>query len=128
MKYALITESNIIVEVSDQKYVINGEAYEQVEITDEQADIIETSTNTLFLIDGELISFSAKLWSEEPEKVKESLRYRRNLLLAQSDWTQFNDSPLSESERSAWAVYRQELRDLTDNIDENGKVEFPIAP
>ncbi len=128
MKYALITESNIIVEVSDEIYVLNDDPHKQIEITDEQAAIIEASADTLLLIDGELISFSAKLWSEEPEKVKESLRYRRNSLLAQSDWTQFNDSPLSESERTAWAVYRQKLRDLTDNIDENGKIEFPIAP
>ena len=62
------------------------------------------------------------------ESVKASLRPERNRLLTSSDWTQLNDSPLSEDKLAAWSVYRQDLRDLTDEIDENGEVEFPVAP
>ena len=62
------------------------------------------------------------------EAVKASLRPVRNRLLAASDWTQLNDSPLSEDKLAAWSAYRQDLRDLTDEIDENGEVEFPVAP
>ena len=62
------------------------------------------------------------------EAVKASLRPERNRLLTSSDWTQLNDSPLSEDKLAAWSAYRQDLRDLTDNIDENGEVEFPVAP
>tara|TARA_R110000764_G_scaffold44933_2_gene101124 strand:- start:4676 stop:5086 length:411 start_codon:yes stop_codon:yes gene_type:complete len=62
------------------------------------------------------------------EAVKASLRPVRNRLLAASDWTQLNDSTLSEDKLAAWSAYRQELRDLTDEIDENGEVEFPVAP
>jgi hypothetical protein len=35
---------------------------------------------------------------------------------------------MTDDKRAAWAAYRQELRDLTDDIDENGEVEFPTAP
>ena len=42
----------------------------------------------------------------------EVLRSRRDMLLAESDWTQFNDSPLTESKKTEWATYRQKLRDL----------------
>ena len=62
------------------------------------------------------------------EAVKASLRPERDLLLSASDWTQLNDSPLSEDKLAAWAAYRQDLRDLTDEIDENGEVEFPEKP
>jgi hypothetical protein len=62
------------------------------------------------------------------ESVKASLRPERNRLLTSSDWTQLNDSPLSEDKLAAWSAYRQDLRDLTDEIDENGEVEFPVAP
>ena len=62
------------------------------------------------------------------ESVKASLRPERDRLLAASDWTQLNDSPLSEDKLAAWAAYRQDLRDLTDEIDGNGEVEFPEKP
>ena len=42
----------------------------------------------------------------------EVLRSRRDMLLAESDWTQFNDSPLSDSKKTEWATYREKLRDL----------------
>lgn len=40
------------------------------------------------------------------------LREDRNKLLADSDWTQFNDSPLNNEDKIAWATYRTALRDL----------------
>ncbi len=40
------------------------------------------------------------------------LRTHRDKLLSECDWTQFNDSPLSSSEKTEWATYRQKLRDL----------------
>lgn len=45
----------------------------------------------------------------------EILRGRRTTLLQQSDWTQFADSPLSDSKKAEWATYRQALRDLPQN-------------
>jgi len=48
-------------------------------------------------------------------------RIRRNELLAESDWTQLLDAQLTESEKQSWAVYRQQLRDLTDQVG------FPLS-
>ena len=45
----------------------------------------------------------------------EVLRGRRTMLLQESDWTQFADSPLSDSKKVEWATYRQALRDLPNN-------------
>ena len=63
-------------------------------------------------------------------KVAEGHRATRNKLLADSDWTQMNDSPLSNEDKTAWATYRQELRDMSDlaswpNIADD---DWPIAP
>ena len=44
------------------------------------------------------------------------VRNQRDQLLAQSDWTQMADSPLSAEQKAAWAAYRQQLRDLPTNI------------
>jgi hypothetical protein len=63
-------------------------------------------------------------------KVAESNRTARNKLLEGSDWTQMNDSPLTNELKTAWATYRQELRGLTDvdawpNLAED---DWPVAP
>jgi len=63
-------------------------------------------------------------------KVAETNRTTRDKLLADTDWTQMNDSPLTNEAKTAWATYRQELRDLTDSdawpnlADE----DWPVAP
>ena len=43
------------------------------------------------------------------------LREERNKKLAATDWTQFNDSPLSDSKKTEWSTYRQALRDITSS-------------
>jgi hypothetical protein len=60
----------------------------------------------------------------------EGHRATRNKLLADSDWTQINDSPLSNENKTAWATYRQELRGITDldawpNLADD---DWPVAP
>ena len=62
--------------------------------------------------------------------VAETNRATRNTLLSESDWTQMNDSPLSNEDKTAWATYRQELRDVTDldawpNLDD---ADWPVKP
>lgn len=54
-------------------------------------------------------------------------RAERDMLLADSDWTQMNDSPLTDEDKTAWATYRQSLRDIT--ADESWPdVTFPDSP
>lgn len=38
------------------------------------------------------------------------MRHQRDRLLAESDWTQTFDAPLTDEQRAAWADYRQQLR------------------
>ena len=54
-----------------------------------------------------------------------SLRKQRDELLAESDWTQAIDSPLSESKKVKWQTYRQALRDITIT---NWKIEGTVWP
>ena len=63
-------------------------------------------------------------------KVAEGHRTTRDKLLADTDWTQMNDSPLTNEAKTAWATYRQELRDLSDldawpNLADD---DWPVAP
>lgn len=45
------------------------------------------------------------------------IRYQRNELLTECDWTQLQDSPLSEQKKEEWQTYRQSLRDITLQSD-----------
>jgi len=60
----------------------------------------------------------------------EGHRATRNKLLADTDWTQVNDSPLANDVKTQWAVYRSELRNITDlnewpNLADE---DWPMAP
>ena len=57
-----------------------------------------------------------------------ALRHMRNGLLRESDWTQFTDSPLSESKKNEWKIYRQELRDLPAASSNPENPGWPTKP
>lgn len=62
----------------------------------------------------------------------ERLRAERDRRLAESDWTQLPDSPLSPDKRRAWAAYRQALRDLPAHLTDEqvlaGDILWPEPP
>jgi hypothetical protein len=79
--------------------------------------------NEYKIIDGEAVI--------RTDNVLEILRNKRNELLNQSDWTQVNDSPLSDSKKQEWATYRQSLRDLPATyqlVNNIADVIFPTMP
>jgi hypothetical protein len=55
-----------------------------------------------------------------------SLRARRNELLAASDW--INQPDASPTNVEEWKAYRQELRDMMDGITELKNIQFPTDP
>lgn len=52
-------------------------------------------------------------------------RKQRDLLLKESDWTQVPDAPV---DADAWKVYRQALRDITNQAGFPDKIDWPIKP
>lgn len=64
---------------------------------------------------------------EEIESKWRVIREKRNRLLFECDWTQLSDSPLSVEKREEWAIYRQELRDIT-NYPSPDSVIWPNEP
>ena len=47
----------------------------------------------------------------------QQIRNIRSGLLLQSDWTQGNDSPLTDSKKAERRTYRQQLRDFPTTVD-----------
>lgn len=64
-------------------------------------------------------------WIPDAEKIAWSIRYERDKLLSESDWTQMPDAPV---DREAWATYRQALRNLTAQPGFPLEVIWPTKP
>jgi hypothetical protein len=58
----------------------------------------------------------------------EILRLKRDALLKESDWTLMPDSPLSDSKKTEWAIYRQSLRDLPSNNNDITSIDDVVFP
>jgi len=79
------------------------------------------------VVDGEIVEGTVNY--EMP--LQAQVRFIRNADLSRSDWTQAADSPLSEEKKAEWATYRQQLRDLPDNLGNASSIEdvtFPTPP
>ena len=68
-----------------------------------------------------------QVWAVEPMTEQEvavrteqewiAVRGNRNSQLERSDWTQLDDTPLTNTVKQQWASYRQALRDITEQPD-----------
>jgi hypothetical protein len=56
------------------------------------------------------------------------IRGKRDQLLRDSDFTVLTDAPYSQSKKTAWETYRQELRDLPQTYDNVEDVVWPETP
>ena len=63
--------------------------------------------------------------SIDEETLFSVIRFERNMLLSRCDWTQANDSNV---DKSAWATYRQQLRDLPAQNKNPRLITFPAQP
>jgi len=65
--------------------------------------------------------------SQRAAQQADGIRNKRNHLLSDSDWTQIGDAPVNAT---AWATYRQALRDITDhaNFPYLGEDDWPVEP
>jgi hypothetical protein len=59
------------------------------------------------------------------EQLFDQIRLWRNAELSATDWTQIPDST---ADKTAWAEYRQELRDLPAQNENPKKIVFPTRP
>ena len=66
------------------------------------------------------------MWPDATNEQKwEQIKLWRNAQLAASDWTMHTDAP---TDKEAWAIYRQALRDLPAQGGLADDAEFPTAP
>lgn len=77
---------------------------------------------------GTKFSFDGTTWSRNPDFMAQQAneaKEKRNKLLQESDWTQVADAPVN---KTAWAAYRQELRDVPQQAGFPDAILWPNAP
>lgn len=85
--------------------------------------------NQLEVVDGAIqVKSQSAQQSEVAAKLMDDLRGDRDVLLIKSDWTQFNDSPLTDVKKQEWASFRQALRDLPANTTDPRNITWPTKP
>lgn len=72
--------------------------------------------------------WSNQEWTWDPEDLLNELRMHRNSRLSITDWTRMDDNGLDEESREIWAIYRQELRDITEQYSSLDDVVWPETP
>lgn len=80
--------------------------------------------------EGTVIATAAEQEAEHKAKMDAAqeaiVRNDRNQRLADSDWTQIDDSTVADKE--AWATYRQALRDITSQAGFPWTIDWPTYP
>jgi len=71
---------------------------------------------------------SAEEIAERLEQKSAEVRQQRNQLLTESDWTQLADSPLDADTKSAWALYRETLRQVPEQSGFPWNIVWPTKP
>jgi len=96
--------------------------------------VLEQNTTEIEKFDFSLDDFPDSFVPEMPaynpderalEQEAEEVRTQRDALLKDSDWTQVSDAPVDQS---AWANYRQALRDLPEQEGFPQEVVWPTKP
>ena len=92
----------------------------------------EMVANTI-VSEGPIPEDIASLTSEQLQiKILEShknfVRQERDRRLAECDWTQVTDVPLTEEKKNEWILYRQLLRNLPSTIVDISPINWPLKP
>jgi len=75
-----------------------------------------------------LFDYVDKQWIPDLINASKDILNIRQQKLISSDWTQIPNGPLTTEQKQAWAVYRQELRDITSQSGYPFNVIWPTPP
>jgi hypothetical protein len=96
-----------------------------IDVTDQYDFLIDQINNRnqqIDIVDSQIVLVDRSV----PELAWEEIISIRNMLLAESDYTQLPDVDLANKQE--WAVYRQLLRDIPQTYQEPGTVVWPTKP
>jgi|11_taG_2_1085331.scaffolds.fasta_scaffold11074_2 hypothetical protein len=117
VRTGVCSQHDLHLQAIDGQFVIEGEA-------DDASKMI---------VDGKIVDKPETIYTDAElnNQILKSIRTTRRNKLAESDWTQFADNPLTDKKKAEWATYRQALRDLPQeypNAISNDDIIWPTKP
>ena len=98
---------------NNAKFVLSTKTFD---VTKQKIEVVEPYVEGDYVYDIKVVDLSSDEITNRSNYINEQLasvkRKERNKLLTETDWTQGNDSPLSNSKKTEWASYRTALRNL----------------
>ena len=95
--------------------------------TEKQPKILFNNDGTTKIIFKKIDKYGQNIYTPNEAEKFAYVRYKRNQILAETDWTQISDTPLPAKIKADWGTYRQALRDLPTKININKQV-WPEKP
>lgn len=116
-RYANAENSSVILDLDD-----DGSCQVFAEATGDYAELYARAVSGDF---GDVAHYSGPSEDELLREAEAVARSLRNRYLTESDWTQVADAPVDQS---AWAAYRQALRDVPSQEGFPASIAWPIRP
>lgn len=120
----VIQTIDIEIQLSNDEGYVEG-AYNDTEFYIEDDVPVSMPTRPTGFV---VFDYETKSWVADVVQASETVLSQRFNLLSQSDWTQIPNGPLTTEKQAAWADYRQELRDITQQSGYPFNVVWPVAP
>jgi hypothetical protein len=134
MKYSIYINNGKIVKLIDcnniEQQLSDGELYidgwfndSEYYIEDNQAIQMPPKPDQY-----SVFNYTTKQWVENERMAIINVSDKRQKLLYSTDWTQIPNGPLTQQQQEAWAVYRQQLRDIPEQSGYPFNVVWPTPP
>lgn len=119
---AVACSSNIISDINNDEILIEG-MFDSNHYYDDviKQVVLKTPRPSEF----HYFDYEKKSWELDSVFLIEDIRNTRNALLKETDWTQMPDIP--DNLKDKWKDYRQQLRDITKQVDKLNLI-WPVEP
>jgi hypothetical protein len=134
MKYSIYTNNGKIIKLVDcnniEQQLSDGELYIDGWFNDSEYYIEDSQAIQMpFKPDQySVFNYTTKQWVENERMAIINVSDKRQKLLYSTDWTQIPNGPLTQQQQEAWAVYRQQLRDIPEQSGYPFNVVWPTPP
>lgn len=120
-------------------YILKFKTKHTVNYGTEENPVIETQIRNaeyrckneeldIYMALAENAAYNGEYTVEDVPMTAEEVRTELDRLLAETDWTQVLDAPISDECREAFRVYRQDLWDVPAQEGFPANIEWPVMP
>ena len=131
----LLKAEHNLADLTDEQAIaelVNNLGYYQIKVPAQPEDGYKYAMTVPELVEGVLqvtwVRVDEAATSERLNMLARLVKSQRAELLAQSDWTQLADVPLSAEKKQQWETYRQALRDISSQAKFPWRIDWPVAP